>query len=293
MSDLEAMAAALEASGDYRVLRRLAPRVAGEANGAETRLGIVLDVETTGLDQAKDEIIELAMVPFTYTLDGQIVEVRPAWRRLRQPSKPIPAEITALTGIDDAMVAGQDIDPAEVEAFAQPAVVVIAHHAAFDRPFAERLSKIFETKCWACSQSQIDWKAEGVEGTKLSYFATGCGFFYERHRAADDCAAVAELLARPLPRSGATGLAKLLEAARRPAIRIWAVDSPFPKKDLLKARGYQWSDGANGRRKSWFIDVDEATREAEIDFLQREIFKRVIDLPSTRLTAFNRFSGAQ
>jgi DNA polymerase-3 subunit epsilon len=293
MSDLEAMAAALEASGDYRVLRRLAPRISGEANGAETRLGIALDVETTGLDSAKDEIIELAMVPFTYTLAGEVVEVRPAFRRLRQPSKPIPPEITALTGIDDAMVAGHAIDPAEVAEFAAPAGIIIAHHAAFDRPFVERLCKAFAAKAWACSMAQIDWKGEGIEGTKLGYLASASGFFYERHRAADDCAAVVELLARPLPRSGAIALAKLLDAARRPGIRIWALNSPFPKKDQLKARGYQWSDGSNGRPKSWFVEVDEPATNAELEFLQREIFGRVVNLPVTRLTAFNRFSGAQ
>jgi hypothetical protein len=34
--------------------------------------------------------------------------------RLRQPSQPIPLAITALTGLTDAMVAGQSIDPAEM-----------------------------------------------------------------------------------------------------------------------------------------------------------------------------------
>ncbi len=49
--DLEAMAAALQASGDYRVLRRLAPRPpAAVPYGVVTRTGLFVDVETTGLD---------------------------------------------------------------------------------------------------------------------------------------------------------------------------------------------------------------------------------------------------
>lgn len=75
--DLEAMAQALEASGDYRVLRRLAPRAGRHAAaGHVTRLGLFVDVETTGLDPARDEIIELAMVPFIYDLAGEVLDVR-------------------------------------------------------------------------------------------------------------------------------------------------------------------------------------------------------------------------
>ena len=45
--DLDALASALNASGRYRVLRRLAPRPFIETpDGSETRLGLFLDVET-------------------------------------------------------------------------------------------------------------------------------------------------------------------------------------------------------------------------------------------------------
>ncbi len=175
--DLEAMADALQRSGDYVVLRRLA---AFEKRplppGAQTRLGLFVDVETTGLDPAHDEIIELAMVPFTYDVDGEIYEVGEPFQALREPSRPIPPEVTAITGIDAAMVEGKSISPDGVTAFAAPAALVVAHNAAFDRKFLERFCPTFTTKAWACSMSQIDWAAEGFEGAKLSYLATGAGF---------------------------------------------------------------------------------------------------------------------
>ena len=274
-ADLEAMAAGLESSGDYRVLRRLPPRASiAPPAGVVMRQGLFVDTETTGLDPARDEIIELAMVPFTYGLDGQVYAVGEAFQQLREPSRPIPPDVTAITGIDDAMVAGHQIDPDAVSRFAAPASLVVAHNAAFDRKFLERSCETFSTKPWACSMSQVDWAAEGYEGAKLAYLAGGAGFFYERHRATHDCLAGIELLARTHPRSGRTGLAQLLQRARAPTHRIWAENSPFDLKDVLRARGYRWNGEVTGAPRAWYIDVEEAARDAELAYLKAEIYRR-------------------
>src|ERR1700761_4008295 len=268
------MAKALERSGGYRVLRRLRPLAKREPPaGMKTRIGLFVDVETTGLDPVRDEIIELAMAPFTYGSDGEIYGVGEPFQQLRQPSKPIPAEITAITGIDDAIVEGKAIDPEAVATFAAPAALVIAHNAAFDRKFLERYSETFNTKPWACSMSQVDWAAEGYEGAKLAYLATGAGFFYDRHRATHDCMAAIELLARTHPKGGRTGLAQLLEAARAPTWRIWAENSPFDLKDVLKARGYRWNGEGTATPRAWYIDVAEGARAEEEAFLKAEIYR--------------------
>jgi DNA polymerase-3 subunit epsilon len=249
-----------------------------------------VDVETTGLDHQSDEIIELAMVPFTYGPDGQVYEVKEPFQRFNQPSKPISAEITKLTGITDEMVAGHVIDPAEVQAFAQDAVLTIAHNAGFDRRFMEKLAPAFALKGWACSQSQIDWASEGMEGTRLSYLVARAGYFYAKHRAVNDCLAAIELLAAPLPVNEGTGLNALLTNARKPTWRIWAENSPFDLKDVLKARGYRWNPDGTPFPKSWFVDVADDQREAELLFLQTEIYQREIQLLTRKIDAFNRFS---
>jgi len=289
--DLEAMAAALEAGGDYRVLHRLRPRApVAVPDGAVTRTGLFVDVETTGLDWRTDEIIELAMVPFRYGLDGRIYEVGEAFQGLRQPARPISAEITALTGIDDAMVAGRTIDLDAVAAVAAPAALVVAHNAAFDRRFLERFCEVFRTKPWACSMTQVDWAAEGHEGTKLAWLAAGAGFFYDRHRAVNDCAAAIELLATDLPRRGGPALAALLRQARTPTWRIWAENAPFAMKDRLKARGYRWNGDDSVPSRCWYADVAEADKDAELLFLHQEIYGGEIDLLVRRIDAYDRFS---
>src|SRR5271154_5531431 len=148
-NDLATIAEKLAKSPDYRVLRRLTPRTEfASCEGEVTKVGILLDVETTGLNTAQDEIIELAMVKFDYLPDDRIARIADVFSSFNEPSNPIPAEITELTSITDEMVSGHRIDPDAVAAFASDAVVVIAHNANFDRKFVERYWPIFERKNW-------------------------------------------------------------------------------------------------------------------------------------------------
>jgi DNA polymerase-3 subunit epsilon len=288
---LAAMAEALAKSADYRVLRRLVPRVTFTPSvGQSTKTGILLDVETTGLDHRKDEIIELGIVKFDYLPDGRLAGVRDAFTSFNEPSVPIPLEVTTLTGITDEMVAGQRIDEDAVASFVDDAVIVIAHNAGFDRKFAERYWPIFQRKAWGCSATEVEWRKHGFEGSRLGYLLNGAGFFHQAHRAVDDCHALLEILAFELPTTGTSALAVLLEQARKKTMRVWAEQSPFDLKDSLKRRGYRWSDGSDGRPRSWYVDVDESKLDDEIAFLKTEIYLRDVEPRLQTLTAFDRFS---
>jgi DNA polymerase-3 subunit epsilon len=251
----------------------------------------VLDVETTGLDTAKDEIIELAMVKFAYLPDDRIARITDVFSSFNEPQYPIPAEITDLTGITDEMVLGHRINPDTVATFASDAVIVIAHNANFDRRFAERYWPLFEQKAWACSATEVEWRKHGFDGSRLGYLLAGVGLFHQAHRAIDDCRALIEILATDLPKTNRSGLSALLERARRKTMRIWAEQSPFELKDELKRRGYRWSDGADGRARSWYIDVDEANAAAETEFLRRTIYIRDVEPRIQSMSAINRFSN--
>jgi DNA polymerase-3 subunit epsilon len=281
----------LEDTGRYRILRKLTPRpIVDRASSLLPRVGVLVDVETTGLDQAKDEVIEIGMVAFTYADDGRIGDVVGVFSAMRQPYAPIPPEITRLTGITNAMVAGKTIPLAAVEQFIEPADLVIAHNAGFDRPFCERLSPGFAPKAWACSVSEVKWADHGFEGTKLGYLIGQCGYFHDGHRAVDDCHALLEVLARPWNDESSSGFGELLRASEKARIRIWAENSPFDMKDQLKARGYRWSDGSDGRPKAWWTDVTEEDSDDELRFLRSDIYQWAdAEPPTKRLTAFDRF----
>ena len=132
---------------------------------------------------------------------------------------------------------------------------------------------MFSTKAWAYSATQVDWKQEGYDGAKLAYLLAGQGLFHDGHRAAEDCHGLLEVLSRPLLMSGELGLKRLLDTAHRSTWQIWAENSPFEAKDRLKARGYRWNDGTDGRPKAWWTDVSAEQKEEELRFLRTEIYQ--------------------
>ncbi len=266
---LESAAALLAANPDYRVIRRLAIRDNFSAPSQETTaIAIVVDTETTGRF-ADDAMIEIALLRVEYDVaTGRIIRILDTYSGLEDPGFPIPAESTEIHGITDAMVAGQRIDDARVAAIVEGASIVIAHNAAFDRPFLERRLKVFESLAFGCSHAQIPWGREGIRGTKLEYLGFLFGFFYEAHRSEIDCRALLEVLAQRLPQSGEYALKLLLDAAHAPLLRLWATGSPFDSKDRLRERGYRWEAAV----KTWarVVAKDDAKKESE--WLKLEVY---------------------
>jgi len=286
----------LEDSGNYRVLSRFEAvesyHKSSKNNSKELRKCIYLDVETTGLDQSEDKVIELAMVPFEYDADGNIYRILPAYNGFQDPGVAIPKKITELTGITDEMVSGQSLDMQAISDMLSDCVLIIAHNARFDRPFMERLSDEFKEKFWACSIADVDWSKEGIGSSKLEFLAYHFKFFYEAHRAVIDCQVGIHILTQTLPSSGGSAMLQLLQSARRSDFRLWAKGAPFDKKDDLRKRGYRWANGDDGGFKAWYIDLPETELDEEYDFLNENIFNRTVsDLPTKKLTGKIRYSA--
>ncbi|MEY2622444.1 MAG: hypothetical protein RIT26_2264 [Pseudomonadota bacterium] len=228
---------------DYKVLRRLPIRTEYQprTSGQQVARGIVLDTETTGLSSDDDRIIELGMLLFEFNPHtGEVFRVVDSFDQLEDPGCPIPPESTRVHHITDDMVRGQRIDDEQVRLWLRDVRVVIAHNAAFDRPFVEQRWPEFEDVLWACSLRDIDWSSEGFGSAKLEYLLYTQGVFYEAHRAENDCRALLEVLSRALPQSQKSALLTLLESLNQPQSRVYALNSPFETKDLLKMRGYRW-----------------------------------------------------
>lgn len=289
--DEESLAQWLEGTGRFKVLRKVGERHVEEHDRTRyPRLALIVDTETTGLSHLRDEVVEFGAIAVGFDDDGMLGPVVGRFHGFRQPTMPISAGLTALTGITQAMVEGQSIDIAALERFVDPADLVIAHNARFDRPFCEALTPAFRNKAWACSMAEVRWRDRGFEGQKLSHLVAQSGFFYDKHRAISDCQALLEILARAASPAMATPFAELWHSSRRPRIRIRATQTPFEAKDRLKSRGYRWSDGGDGQQQGWWKDMALDRQEAELAFLLAQIYTSPHAAPIVeRVTAVERY----
>jgi DNA polymerase III subunit epsilon len=295
--EIEIAIAALHSTGDFQVLRRLdLERETRFARGrtCEGRVAICLDTETTGFDPEKDKVIELGMVAFEYLPEsGEITRVLGRYNGFEDPGFPLPQEIVEITGITDDMVRGQRFDDAEVQALVASASLIIAHNAAFDRKFVEARFPMFRETSWGCTVSQVDWKAERISSRSLDYLLFKiCGLTIHAHRALDDAEGVLGLLLGRLPVTDAPVFQALLKNAQQTTSRLSAVGAPFDKKDILKERGYRWSDGTQGNSKAWWRDVPHHEESQELEYLAREIYPRgnADAVQIKRIDAITRFS---
>lgn len=111
--------------------------VRGDLDGSLDGDFIVFDLETTGLKPTTEEITEIAAV---LVREG---EIKDSFQTYVNPHKPIPPEITELTGISDETVAdAPDLPEALDKFFAfMGDRVLVAHNAGFDLSFLKAACK--------------------------------------------------------------------------------------------------------------------------------------------------------
>ncbi|POR54091.1 DNA polymerase-3 subunit epsilon [Bosea psychrotolerans] len=269
-SDAERLARRLEKEAGYRVLREL-PVDQGvdrlELPHSDLRIGVSLDVETTGLSPQHDRIVELAIKRFTFDSSGKIhsVERERSWQE--DPGGPMPPRVSRLTGLTDAQLRGRQFDDDAIAEFLGRCELVIAHNAKFDRPFFESRFPNLRNLAWACSLTQLDWLDLGFDGRALGHLLFQSGWYFAGHRAAGDVCALTKLLGQQAL-DGRSVLSHLLAVCDRVTFRLDAVGAPFESKDLLKNRAYQWSV----EERFWWREIDEDALVQEKQWLESNVY---------------------
>lgn len=188
---------------------------------------VVVDLETTGLSPRRDRICELAAVRVV------ALELEESFETLVDPGMPLPAAVSALTGIPaGALRRAPPVERAvrRLRGFVRDAPIG-AHNARFDLAFLDRVLERMEGKRIVAPVLDTMWLARRLLVRRSERYALGelARFFGTSvepcHRALPDALATAEVLVRLLglaQERGARTLADALELSAPRARRLHA-----------------------------------------------------------------------
>lgn len=170
---------------------------------------VVVDVETTGGRAARHRVTEIGAVKVQH---GRIID---RWQSLINPQQSIPGNITRLTGITNAMVAGAPVFAEIADAFQDfmGEAIFVAHNVRFDYGFISeefrRLDRRFRHP-QLCTCASMRTLYPGYKSYSLGNLCRAFNIALEsHHRALCDAEAAAELLhlvnARRMEQASAVG----------------------------------------------------------------------------------------
>lgn len=203
---------------------------------------VVVDVETTGGQPwGVDRVTEVAAVH----VDGATTSL--AFHSLINPGRPIPWQITRLTGIDDAMVRGAPrfCDIAGELAAHLEGRVFVAHNARFDFGFLDsEFSRVAPMPLGTLVTGQLctvrlarrllaHLPRRNLDAVSAYYGVQ----IHDRHRASGDALATAEVLRG------------LLRDASQRGVHTWGELDELLARRTARAKKSalpRWGDGADG-----------------------------------------------
>jgi len=243
----------------------------------------VFDCETTGTDPAVDEIVSLAVV----RLDADGAETA-RYTRLVRPSRPIPAEATAVHGITDEDVAGAPRFAAigeELLALLDGAVFV-AHNVSFDLPTVQhafaRAGIAYRPPAAACTLEAFRLLEPLADNHRLQSICDRRGIALEdAHEAISDVLATVALLRVLLDEGIAPETVELDHSAY---MRLRSRGDTRPASDPQIRRVFGMARSAGLLRPDGGVDrdrvvalVERVTGTADVDRVTRAQVQDVYD----------------
>ena len=220
---------------------------------------LILDTETTGLDNENDDCLEVGSILFNVKSRSVLAQqsfLLPVEINNAEKINNIPAEITRLP---------QPLSEAikYFESLVRVSNVIVAHNAEFDKKWfgLKKLPQI--EKPWICSMDDITWPADRQLKTRPSVRDLALAYgvpVWNAHRALTDCIYLAEVFIR------CSELEKLLIRALEPKVLLRAEIS-YEDRYLAKNAGFRWNDAIKG---AWSRKMSRRDKE-KLDFPVHEV----------------------
>jgi DNA polymerase III subunit epsilon len=216
------------------------------------RFCALLDTETTGLDPFKDRAIEVAVTLF------DVVRAQPVASfasLIRNEAKNEAQEANGI--IPEMLPEAREAERvwAAVRWVIEPAQIIIAHNAEFDRKF---VPEELQQRTWVCSENDIAWPGskKGGRGGSLAHLALSLGLgVAHAHRAMSDVDTLSRIFTR-LAEKG-HDLQAMLKHAMRPKAMFHSLAS-YEERETVKQHGFRWDP----ERKIWWrrMPIDDAAK---------------------------------
>lgn len=213
---------------------------------------LIVDVETTGLDTAQHQLVEVGAVVFDA---DRGIPIASASRLVRADGNAA-AAINRIP--EDAVRSDTAMPPEALDRFFDALAICdsrpyyVAHNAKFDRQWLPPLDHGGAN--WICTYEDADWPrlsrglpAAGTGSLHALALAYDVGIV-RAHRAIEDCLTLAAVLSRVHELEG--GLKDWLARALEPKREVIACVS-YDDRQLAKDAGFGW----DGARKLWTRNV--------------------------------------
>ncbi len=220
---------------------------------------LILDTETTGLDNENDDCLEVGSILFNVKSRSVLAQqsfLLPVEINNAEKINNIPAEITRLP---------QPLSEAikYFESLVRVSDVIVAHNAEFDMKWfgINKLPQI--EKPWICSMDDMAWPADRQLKTRPSVRDLALAYgvpVWNAHRALTDCIYLAEVFIR------CSELEKLLIRALEPKVLLRAEVS-YEDRFLAKNAGFRWNDAIKG---AWSRKMSRREKE-KLEFPVHEV----------------------
>lgn len=189
---------------------------------------LIADVETSGVDPAKDHLVEAGLL--RWSVEHRSTICAASWL-VAAPSN----EAEAINGIPAALLPegqSREFVIGAAQRWANGCDAVAAHNGDFDRSFLGEVGPPWIDTAW-----DIEWP-KPCGGRRLQDVALAHGLaVLDAHRALTDCLLLAKLLERVAELGHDVG--RLLERAMRPKVKVISL-APFEERETVKAHGFRW-----------------------------------------------------